>query len=114
MRDYFPKTLVLKVTEKGVPVDGMTVNFYPRTGKEDVLPASKKEYTLDNGNTYTGDAIKLFFAFQNEWQHHPVILVEVISKSTKKKAYTWLADYELHDAGLDGKTIYEQTIDITD
>lgn len=125
MRDYFPDKVEFQVTENGQPVEGFTIKFYPKPYNKDVIETVSQSYT-QNGSKLTLNARwPLFWPWEqwyngSPWAFNRVLLIEVISKKTDKKAYEFLPVYEVHKQGLldksenkkEGESVFKMTIDI--
>ena len=105
MYEDFADKLVFKVTQNGVPADA-TIKLYPQAGsyKNEISSAVAYQYSVTNGSIEM-DARPVFFKNPDyKWDRTAIYLVEASYGEVKK--YVWLADYMLHNSGIDGEKTY--------
>lgn len=104
MYEYFADKLQIEVTENGNPVNEYTIKFYENkyVDGKNTMPDNNiyTIYEQKGGNVFKLDARKLFYINpdNNIWQRRTLFLVEI--SYDNKKAYKFLADYEVHNQGL--------------
>lgn len=125
MAKYFPDDVEVTVTENGEPVEGFTLNFYPKDYNNSKIEKVSKSYT-QNGSKITLDAkVPLFWPWQNWYENYSytynrLLLAEAISQKTGKKGYIFIPVYEVHKQGLKdkleqpiaGRSVFRATIEI--
>lgn len=121
---YFADDMKITVTENGQSSKGFTLSFYPLANGK--IEKRDKTYT-EYGSSITLDAKYIFGKVDGWWnnypygQHYHLLLMEVISIKTGKKAYQFMPIYDVHKQGLkdksetkiEGKSIFKTTIDIS-
>lgn len=125
VRDYFPDEAEFQVTENGKPVEGFTLNFYPKDYNGSNIEKVSQTYTQQGSSIILNAKVPLFWPWQAWYESYPytynrLLLVEAISTQTGKKAYQFLPVYEVHKQGLldkylnkiTGKSVFKMTIDI--
>lgn len=106
MYEDFAKELVIKATEKGSPVNA-EIKLYPQTARyaNAISATPSKEIILENG-VVNLDAYSVFFHNPNNDKTNRTAIFLVEANSDGRKKYVWLADYMLHNAGIDGEKTY--------
>ena len=125
MAKYFPDNVEITVTENGKPIEGFTLNFYPKDYTGSKIEKVSQTYT-QNGNKITLNAkVPLFWPWQIWYESSPhafnrLLLAEAVSQRTGKKGYIFIPVYEVHKQGLKDKSenpitepsVFKATIDI--
>ena len=126
MAQYFPDDAEFTITENGEPVEGFTLNFYPKDYSGSKIEKISQSYTQENGSKITLNAkVPLFWRSQSWYENYAytfnrILLAEAISKKTGKKGYIFIPVYEVHKQGLidkfvnsiTGHSVFKATIDI--
>lgn len=126
MAQYFPDDAEFTITENGKPVEGFTLNFYPKDYSGSKIEKISQSYTQENGSKITLNAkVPLFWKSQSWYENYAytfnrILLAEAISKKTGKKGYRFIPVYEVHKQGLldkvektiTGRSVFKTTIDI--
>lgn len=126
MAQYFPDDAEFTITENGKPVEGFTLNFYPKDYLGSKIEKIGQSYTQENGSKITLNAkVPLFWKSQSWYENfaytfNRILLAEAISKKTGKKGYQFIPVYEVHKQGLldkvekpiTGRSVFKTTIDI--
>lgn len=124
--DYFPDKFELSVTEDGKPIEGFQLNVYRKPYSGNVIKKDDVMKHSSNGSSITLDAkVPLFWPHQGWFENYPhtfnrLILIEVISNKTGKKATKIIPVYDVHKQGLIdksenpiiGNSVFKTTIDI--
>jgi len=99
----FANKLDVSVTKDNQPINA-ALRLYPvHYGKVDVNPSFS--YDVVDGKFTIPDMRALFFKNPDVlWDRYHLFLVEAVVDGTKQ--YSWLADYMLHNAGLDNEESY--------
>lgn len=110
MYEGFARKMKVTVTKGDAPVNAV-MKLYPASYSQEkwsnVLSSTPlHQYNVVNGEYIVSDLRALFFDPQaGGFGRYQVFLAEIDLGSEKK--YVWLADYMMHECGLDGKEIYE-------
>lgn len=125
MAKYFPDDVEITVTENGQPIEGCTLNFYPKDYGNSKVEKMSQSYTLNGSKITLNAKVPLFWPYQSWYEEFPhtynrLLLAEAISTKTGKKGYIFIPVYEVHKQGLldkaenkiIGRSVYKATINI--
>ncbi|WP_339735051.1 hypothetical protein [uncultured Sunxiuqinia sp.] len=109
MYEDFADRMLITATKNGDPIDAQ-VKLYPAEYDHTKWSSVIKEtplfvYSLTNGQFQVNDLRKLFFRSDNHWDRYHVFLSEATVGNEKR--YLWIADYMMHESGMDEKKTYE-------
>ena len=122
---YFADDVEITVTENGQPVEGFTLNFYPKDYTGSKIEKVSQNHTEKGSKLTLNAKVPLFWPWQGWYENYPhtfnrLLLAEAISQKTGKKGYIFIPVYEVHKQGLKdkfekpitGRSVFKTTINI--
>lgn len=111
----FADNMIIKMTINGTPTNGKVALYQATYSYETWCNTVSKTpyctYDIQNGSYTVNNLRGVFFKNpENKWDRRQVFLVEATTADGQKK-YAWIADYMMHNSGMDGNKTYELKFD---